>query len=76
MFLQAGEEMVKAVGELICGPKSMSHGSKTAYGPVMGHNKDKAGREAKKPKQDKKAKPAAPAPVIPVSTHAHDAPHK
>ena len=33
-------------------------------------NKDKGGREAKKPKKDKKAKPStAPTPVIPPSTH-------
>ena len=33
-------------------------------------NKDKGGREAKKPKKDKKAKPAtAPTSVIPPSTH-------
>ncbi|HEX4654539.1 MAG TPA: hypothetical protein VH274_02230 [Mycobacteriales bacterium] len=33
-------------------------------------NKDKGGREARKPKKDKKAKPAsAPTPVIPPSTH-------
>jgi hypothetical protein len=39
----------------------------------MAHNKDKGGREAKKPKKDKKAKPAtAPTPVIPQSTHATD----
>jgi len=36
----------------------------------MAHNKDKGGREAKKPKKDKKQKPAtAPTPVIPQSTH-------
>ena len=39
----------------------------------MGHNKDKGGREAKKPKKDKKQKPAtAPTPVIPPSTHSTD----
>ena len=33
-------------------------------------NKNKAGREARKPKKDKKAKPAtAPTPIIPPSTH-------
>jgi hypothetical protein len=33
-------------------------------------NKNKSGREAKKPKKDKKAKAAsAPTPVIPPSTH-------
>lgn len=42
----------------------------------MAHNKDKSGREAKKPKKDKKAKPVAPASVIPPSPHAHEAPHK
>lgn len=36
-------------------------------------NKNKAGREVRKPKKDKKAKPAsAPTPVIPPSTHATD----
>jgi len=46
-----------------------------AYGPVMA-NKNKGGREAKKPKKDKKVKATAPAPVIPASPHAQDAPHK
>jgi hypothetical protein len=33
-------------------------------------NKDKGGREARKPKKDKKSKPATTAtPVIPPSTH-------
>lgn len=54
----------------------MSRTVESAYVAVMGHDKNKGGREAKKPKKDKKAKPAAPATVIPVSPHAHDAPHK
>jgi hypothetical protein len=36
-------------------------------------NKNKAGRETRKPKKDKKAKSAsAPTPVIPPSTHTSD----
>jgi hypothetical protein len=50
--------------------------SGSEYVPGMGHDKNKGGREAKKPKKDKKAKPATQAPVIPVSPHAHDASHK
>jgi hypothetical protein len=39
-------------------------------------NKDKGGREARKPKKDKKAKPAsAPTPVIPPSTHQQGSSH-
>jgi hypothetical protein len=39
-------------------------------------NKDKGGRETRKPKKDKKAKPAAgaPSPIIPPSTHSQDHP--
>ena len=41
----------------------------------MAHNKDKGGREAKKPKKDKKQKPAtAPTSVIPQSTHSQPHP--
>lgn len=42
----------------------------------MPHDKNKGGREARKPKKDKKAKPAtAPTPVIPPSTHSHQQSH-
>jgi hypothetical protein len=41
-------------------------------------NKNKGGREARKPKKDKKVKAALPTPsaAIPPSAHAADKPHK